>query len=223
MKMQEFIAPLALQRLRFKDGELLLAFFGMSKQTFIPVSGLQFRYKPEKGPAEPIATAALLTPNSEGRFIYLGTTFKHIPAWQALIRAALTIWFLLAFVSILLYAPFWIFGGLIKRRRRPAERMMRLWPLIAVLSLLAFVGLLVLSGSDAIARLGNLTIWSFGLTITTLLFAAAALAGTVTLWRARKVEIRRSVRWYSIAVTIALLIAVVYLACFGVIGIRTWS
>jgi hypothetical protein len=37
------------------------------------------------------------------------------------------------------------------------------------------------------------------------------------------VEIRRSVRWYSIAVTIALLIAVVYLACFGVIGIRTWS
>jgi CubicO group peptidase (beta-lactamase class C family) len=223
MKMQEFIAPLALQRLRFKDGELLLAFFGMSKQTFIPVSGLQFRYKPEKGPAEPIATAALLTPNSEGRFIYLGTTFKRIPAWLALIRAALTIWFLLAFVSILLYAPFWIFGGLIKRRRRPAERMMRLWPLIAVLSLLAFVGLLVLSGSDAIARLGNLTIWSFGLTITTLLFAAASLAGAVTLWRARKVEIRRSVRWYSIAVTIALLIAVVYLACFGVIGIRTWS
>jgi hypothetical protein len=37
------------------------------------------------------------------------------------------------------------------------------------------------------------------------------------------VDIRASVRWYSIAVTTALLIAVVYLACFGVIGIRTWS
>jgi cell division protein FtsW (lipid II flippase) len=101
--------------------------------------------------------------------------------------------------------------------------MMRLWPLIAVLSLLAFIGLAILSGSDAIARLGNLTIYSFGLTITTLLFAAASLAGAVTLWRARKQEIRRSVRWYSIAVTAALLIAVVYLAYFGVIGIRTWS
>jgi cell division protein FtsW (lipid II flippase) len=101
--------------------------------------------------------------------------------------------------------------------------MMRLWPLIAVLSLLAVVGLLVLTGSDAIARLGNLTFYSFGLTVTTLLFAAASLAGAVTLWRARNVEIRRSVRWYSIAVTTALLIAVVYLACFGVIGIRTWS
>jgi hypothetical protein len=223
MKMQEFIAPLALQHLRFKDGELQLSPFGLSKQSFIPVSGLQFRYKPEKGPVEPIATAALLAPNSEGRFVFIGTTFKRIPAWLALSRIALTIWFLLAFVSILLYAPFWIFGGLIKRRRRPAERMMRLWSLIAVLSLLAFVGLIILSGSDAIARLGNLTFYSFGLTITTLLFAAASLAGAVTLWRARKQEIRRCVRWYSIAVTTALLIAVVYLACYGVIGIRTWS
>jgi hypothetical protein len=222
MKMQEFIAPLALQRLRFKDGELQFSSYGPSKQSFIPVSGLQFRYKPDKGPAEPVATAALLAPNSEGRFVFIGTTYKRIPAWLALSRIALTIWFLLAFVSILLYAPFWIFGGLIKRRR-PAERMMRLWPLIAVLSLLAFIGLAILSGSDAIARLGNLTIYSFGLTITTLLFAAASLAGAVTLWRARKQEIRRSVRWYSIAVTAALLIAVVYLAYFGVIGIRTWS
>jgi hypothetical protein len=43
------------------------------------------------------------------------------------------------------------------------------------------------------------------------------------LWRKRKQEIRASVRWYSIAVTAALLIALVYLACYGVIGIRTWS
>ena len=28
-------------------------------------------------------------------------------------------------VAILLYAPFWILGGLSKRRRRPAERGMR--------------------------------------------------------------------------------------------------
>ena len=191
--------------------------------SLIPVSGLQFRYKPEKGPAEPVATAALLAPNSEGRFIFLGTTYMRVPAWLAWSRIALTAWFLLAFVSIILYAPFWTFGGLIKRRRRPAERMMRLWPLIAVLSLLAFVGLIILSGSDGIARLGNLTIYSFGLTVTTLLFAAASLASAVALWRARKQEIRRDVRWYSIAVTIALLIVVVYLAYFGVIGIRTWS
>jgi hypothetical protein len=223
MKMQEFIAPLAMQHVSFKDGVLQFSPLGPAKQTFIPVSGLQFRYKPDKGPVEPVATAALLAPNSDGRFIFIGTTYKRIPTWLAIVRIALMVWFLLAVVSILLYAPFWIIGGFFKRCRRPAERMMRLWPLIAVLSLLAFVGLLVLSGNDAIARLGNLTFYSFGLTITTLLFAAASLAGAVTLWLARKVEIRRSVRWYSIAVTAALLIAVVYLGCFGVIGIRTWS
>jgi hypothetical protein len=148
---------------------------------------------------------------------------KRIPTWLAWSRIVLTVWFLLAFVSILLYAPFWIIGGCFKKRRRPVERWMRIWPLIAVLSLLAFVGFVILSGNDGIARLGNLTFYSFGLTVTTLLFAAASLAGAVTLWRARKQEIRRCVRWYSIAVTTALLVAVVYLAYFGVIGIRTWS
>ena len=223
MKMMEFIAPLSLQHLNFKDGELQLSFFGLSKQNAIPVGGLQFRYNSDKYPAEPVATVALISPNSEGRFIYLGTTMKRIPTWLAWSRIVLTVWFLLAFVSILLYAPFWIIGGCFKKRRRPVERWMRIWPLIAVLSLLAFVGFVILSGNDGIARLGNLTFYSFGLTVTTLLFAAASLAGAVTLWRARKQEIRRCVRWYSIAVTTALLVAVVYLAYFGVIGIRTWS
>jgi CubicO group peptidase (beta-lactamase class C family) len=220
-EMQGFLAPLAPQYLLIKDGELQLRLFGSPKQTFVPVSGLLFRRLPEKGSAEPIATAALLSPKSGGRYFFFGQTLKRIPAWQALGQIALFIFFLLACISILLYAPLWIFGGLIKMRRRPAERAIRLWPLIAVMSLLAF--LVILSGSDAIARLGNLTIWSFGLTITSLFFAAASLASVVALWRARKQEIRRSVRWYSIAVTTALLIATAYLTYFGVIGIRTWS
>ncbi|HME58532.1 MAG TPA: hypothetical protein VKF63_09345, partial [Terracidiphilus sp.] len=135
----------------------------------------------------------------------------------------LVAWFLLAFVSILLYAPFWIVGGFFKKRRRPAERSMRLWPLIAVLSLLAFVGLSIASNSDIFARLGHMTIWSFGLFLTTLIFAVASLASAVALWLARKKEIRKCVRWFSIAVTLALLIATVYLAYWGVIGIRTWA
>jgi hypothetical protein len=165
----------------------------------------------------------LLTPNAEGRFAYLGGTMKRIPTWFAFAEIALVAWFLLAFVSILLYAPFWIIGGFFKKRRRPAERAMRLWPLIAVLSLLAFVGLFILAGNDTLVRLGNLTFWSFGIFLATLIFAVATLASAFALWRARKKEIRASVRWFSIAVTLALLIAAVYLAYWGVIGIRTWA
>jgi glucan phosphoethanolaminetransferase (alkaline phosphatase superfamily) len=56
-----------------------------------------------------------------------------------------------------------------------------------------------------------------------LIFGVASLASVVALWLVRKQEIRRSVRWFSIAVTIPLLIVSVYFAFWGVIGIRTWA
>ncbi len=214
---------MGLNRVRFADGKLLLTNLGQLDQPFIPVAGEQFRYLPKKGPAEPIATGMLLAPNAEGRFVYLGGTQKRIPVWLAIAEALLVAWFLLAILSILLYAPFWIFGGLIKKRRRPAERAMRLLPLVAVLSLLAFVGFFIGSSSDAIARLGNLTVWSFGIFLSTLIFALATLASAIALWQARKKEIRGYVRWHAMAVTAALLIAAVYLAYWGVIGMRTWG
>lgn len=213
----------ALQRVRFARGNLLISSLSRIDQPYVPVSGEQFRYLPQKGPAEPTATAMLLTPNAEGRFVYLGGTLKRIPTWLAIAEIALVAWFLLACISILLYAPFWIFGGLIKKRRRPAERAMRLWPLIAVVSLLAFVGLFILAANDAIARLGNLTVWSFAIFVASLAFGLATLVSAVVLWLTRKKEIRRTVRCYSIAVTVALLIAALYLAYWGVIGIRTWA
>jgi hypothetical protein len=195
-------------------------------RSFIPVSGEQFRYVPrvKNAPGEPIATAMLLKPNAEGRFISrISETMKRIPMWLAFAEIALVAWFLLAMASILLYAPFWIFGGLIKKRRRPAERAMRLWPLFAVLSLVAFATLLMLASNDAIARLGNLTVWSFGLFLTSLFFGVATLASAFALWRARKQQIRKTVRWFSIVVTAGLLIAAAFFAWWGVIGIRTWS
>jgi CubicO group peptidase (beta-lactamase class C family) len=213
----------AMQRVRFANGNLLISSLSQIDQPFVPTGGEQFRYLPKKDHAEPVATAMLLRPNAEGRFVYIGGTLRRIPTWFAILEMILVAWFLLALVSILLYAPFWIIGGLFRRRRRPAERAMRLWPLVAVLSLLAFVVLVNLAGNDAIARLGRLTIWSFGLTLTTSIFALASLASAIALWRARKQEIRRCVRWYSIAVTSALVIASLYLAWWGVIGIRTWS
>jgi CubicO group peptidase (beta-lactamase class C family) len=216
---------LGLTRLRFADGKMICTSLNGTAK-FIPVSGEQFRYVPrvKNAPGEPVATAMLLAPNAEGRFAsIIGVTMKRIPTWLVFTEAVLAAWFLLAVLSILLYAPFWIFGGLIKKRRRPAERAMRLWPLIAAFSLLAFALLLTLSVSDMITRLGNLTVWSFGLFLTSLLFGLASLASALALWWARKQQIRKTVRWYSIVATTALLIATAYLAWWGVIGIRTWS
>jgi CubicO group peptidase (beta-lactamase class C family) len=213
-----------LHRIHFERGNLVFSnLFGTDHVSYVPVSGTQFRFLPAEGPAPPIATAALLVPNAEGRFVYFGTTWKRVPTWLAATAEVLVVWFLLAFISILLYAPFWIVGGLIRKRRRPAERAMRLLPMIAVLSLVAAQILFVQSRYDPVARLGNLTIWSFGIFLTTLTFGVASIASAVALWLARKKEIRSGVRWFSLAVTSALLIATAYFAYWGVIGIRTWA
>jgi hypothetical protein len=135
---------------------------------------------------------------------------------------AVTVFVVLAMVTILVYAPFWILGGLSKRRRRPAERAMRLWPLIAVLSLIAFVSVFIVSGDDLIDRLGNRTSWSVAVFLTTLLFAFASLASAISLLRTPAESVRRGVRKFSLIVTVALLIAAVYLASWGIIGLRTW-
>lgn len=223
-EMTHFLSNLlGMSRIRFADGKLLQTSLGQLDQPFIPVSGSQFRYLPKKGAAEPVATAMLLKPNAEGRFVFLGGVMKRLPTAFAILRICLTIWFLLTVIAIVVYAPFWIIGGCFRKRRRPAERAMRLWPLIAALSLVAFVVLFMVSGNDAIARLGNLTVYSFGLFLTTVLFALASLASAISLWLARRQEIRGFVRWFSILVTTGLLIATAYLAYWGVIGIRTWA
>src|SRR5262249_23103854 len=119
--------------------------------------------------------------------------------------------------------PFWILGGISKRRRRPGERPLRLWPLIAVLSLLATVGIFALSMHDLLGRMGNLTVWSGAIWATTLVFAVSSIASVVYCWQSPDQEVRRGVRRFAITVSLALLIAVVYLAYWGIIGLRTWA
>jgi len=219
-----FLERLAgLSLVRFDGGNMVLASINDLNQPFIPVSGKQLRYVSKKDKPEPIATVALLEPNAEGRFIYMGGTGRRIPTVQAWAEIVLTVLFLLSIVAIVLYAPFWLIGGLIKRRRRPAERAMRLWPLIAALSLLGFVGCFIGASSDIITLLGHLTVWSFGVFLCTSLFGVASVASAIALWLARKQQIRGFVRWFSITVTGALLIGAMYLAYWGVIGMRTWS
>jgi len=225
VELAHFIERLAgLSLASLKDGKLLLTNLGGRNQTFLPVADSQFRYVPKKDLPEPVATLLLLASNEEGRFFQAGmTTMKRIPAALAILEIALTIFVLLCIVSIPIYAPFWILGGLSKKRRRPQERAMRAWPLVAVLSLIAFVVMFILCGDDLIERLGDLTAWSVAVFLDTIVFAVASVASAVALWRAPAGAVRRGVRRYTMAVTVALLIATVYLAYWGIIGLRTWA
>lgn len=213
---------LGLSLVRFANGQMTIGNLS-GKQTFVPVGGRQFRYIPKEGAPEPEASVALLTPNTEGRFIQAGQTLKHVSTWQAYLQIILTAFFLLCLISVLLYAPFWLIGGLFKRRRRPAERSMRLYPLAATLCLLAFIGIFMVSTADLIERMGHMTMWSVGLFLSTILFAAATFMSAWSAVTAKPDGVRRPVRWYASIVSVSLMIAVLYLAYWGVIGIRIWS
>jgi len=221
-ELTRFLERLAgLSRLHFKDGKMILSSVN-GTNSFIPVSGHLFRYVGKDDPPEPAASAALLTPNSEGRFIHAGVTLKRIPTWFALFEILLTSFVILALISVIVYAPVWIIGGFFKKRRRPAERPMRIWPLLAMLSLIAFVCVFILCSADAIGRLGNVTLWSLAIFATSLAFAAASLISAWVAWRSRAEGARRGVRIYSMIVSAALLVATIYLAYWGIVGLRTW-
>jgi hypothetical protein len=210
--------------MRIEDGKLILDSLAQKNKTYLPVTASQFRRDPAKGFADPIATLELLAPVAEGRFIQMGGgTAKWIPAWVAISEIALAAWVILSWVSVLAYAPFWLLGGLSKKRRRPTERALRAWPLIAVLSLVAVIGIFAISSADLIARMGNFSPWSAALCLATSLYGVAAVAGAVALWRASQPAIRRAVRIFSMIVIPALLIGAAYLAYWGIIGVRTWA
>ena len=225
VEMAHFLERLAgLSLVRFRDGKLIVSNLGEQRDEYVPVAGMQFRHISKKDPPAPVATLELLTPNEEGRFLEMNTAvMKRIPAGVAIGEILLTVFVFLSMIAIVIYAPFWMLGGLSRRRRRPAERAMRIWPVIAVLSLVSFVVIFSLSSGDLIGRMGNLTVWSFGLFLTTLMFGLSALACAIAVRRAPEEGVRRGVRRFSLIVATALMIAALYLAYWGIIGLRTWA
>ena len=213
-----------LTRIQFRDGKMIIADMKESG-SFLPAGGEQFRFAPKMSLPEPEATAVLLGQKEGTTFIQGGTiyTLKRLPTWLVAVQIVLSGILALAMTSIFLFALFSIAAGLFGRGLRPAERALQLWPLIAMLSLLAFLAIFHACREDMIERLGNFTIWSAGVWLTSVLFAVASLASVWTSWRARAQEVRRGVRVYSLIVASSLLVTTAFLAYWHVIGLRTWA
>jgi len=215
---------MGLTHVGFADGKMSMRNLG-GKEAFVPAGGAEFRYLPKKESPEPVATTMLLAPKDGVLYLQAGagTTMKKISTAYAVAEIALTGFVALAVIAIGLYAPFWILGGLSRKRRRPSERAMRLWPLVAVLSPAVFVVIFIVSSEDIIGKMGNVTGASVGLCLMTIVFAIAVLASGISAWRAPAESVRPGVQRFSRIVSVALLILLVYLAFWGMIGLRTWA
>jgi uncharacterized membrane protein len=67
-----------------------------------------------------------------------------------------------------------------------------------------------------------MTPWSLALFFLTLALPACAVAGVVQALRHRHAEIPRLVWWHSFATSVMMTVVSLYLAYWGVIGLRTW-
>jgi CubicO group peptidase (beta-lactamase class C family) len=214
---------LGLVRVAATDSGLVVKPLLENARHFVPVSDRLFRQ-----PSAPVATLALIDDPENGRPEAIELMGYMLPvslhkAWTPVVWAELgvTALLLLAVVSTVLFALIWIPRWLFGRLFGVPKRHVRVWPLLATLSLAAWVAVVVLNMENAITMFGRPTPWAWTLTVTSVLFPLFALFGLLSARGA--IEVNRGVRWQALFASAVFLIVSAYLAWFGVVGWRSWS
>jgi hypothetical protein len=186
-------------------------------KTYLSVGGPRFR-----GEKKGVADVVLMETEAGRIFQTADGTLRKIGALRAWTGIVLTILFLVAGVSVPLFALVWGTRWAFRRMKGVPNLHVRVLPLLAVLSLGAFIGIIALCGEDIIVRLGHRTWWSMGLTASTWAFAVFSVASLLALIRVDRKGMNRWAYIHSLLTAILLCLATLYLTCFGIIGLCTW-
>jgi len=181
---------------------------GARRVELIPLGGGRFRVPAASG------SHVILGHDAEGRralSLAVGYLVEE-PRWRTLgcyWGARAVVWILLA--TLLL--PLSAFG------RRPGPSTV--WPVTATVSFLAAPQLFVAAAQARV--LGGLNVYTAGVFLATCTFAFASIAGAVqaVAWLDR--PILAAVKVHRILLALAGCAATIYLAGYGIIGIRLWS
>jgi len=129
-------------------------------------------------------------------------------------------------LSIALSILFVLVWGVRRLRGRisagPAIRV-RVWPLLAGLSILFFVWMFSLGMDDPFTILAAPTPVSVAIMLATIVFAVFAAAGVHAAISYRQADINRVAYWFSAVSSSLHLIVALYLLSFGIIGMMTWA
>lgn len=129
-------------------------------------------------------------------------------------------------VSIVLSILFLLIWGVRRLRGKIPSGptiQIRVWPLLAGLSVVLFTWMFMLGISDPFISLGAPTFISVSIMIATLAFAVFAIVSVYKVVIYRNAEINRGTYWFSAIASVLHLIVALYLLSFGVIGLMTWA
>ena len=217
---------LGLTRLEQEKGNLYIRSLMGGSNELVPVGEGKFR-----GPEDPVATTVFIPGEDGGWFLQgyggpVSVNLRSIPPWRYWARLGLTVVSFLLMASSLLFTLVWVPLKIFGKLREEKYLSLRLMPLLPALTFLGIALLLILStatGGNPMEMFGNLTVWSIGLFLLTLLFGLTSLAALVQSIRAWRWEVSTPLRVYSLLVSLANMTVTLYLAYWGIIGFRIWA
>lgn len=125
---------------------------------------------------------------------------------------------LIGFVALLV----WCYRRFASKTSHDHRVWMRLWPLVSTVALVVF--LIVLSTAGVFLKYaGTVSALSIGILVLSLSYPLFVLLGIVELFKTKNRSLKNLPYWYAAAFAIVHASIVVYLAVYGVIGIRTWA
>ena len=214
---------LGIEKLWFEDGVLKRkALLGGDVTDYRPALSGQFR-SPKSG------RTVLLSAEDPvaGLVVHAGNlVLKPVSPLVAYGQLAIAALWLVSIGTSFLYFLVWGVRKLRGKVAKGGSTRIRLWPLFAGVSVVAFVALFAAgmsSTSNIFITLGRPTATSISIMLATIAFAVFAALGTFTAITERNTKMNRFNYWYcSISSYLHLLVAA-YLLWFGVIGIQTWA
>lgn len=126
-------------------------------------------------------------------------------------------------LSSVLFAFVWGVRKLRGKIPSGATIKIRLWPLLASLSILLLIFLFVQGGSNPFESFGVPSPISVGIMLSTITFALFSVLGVYTSMKERRTEMNRGTYWYSTISSFVNLIVAVYLMSHGTIGLMLWA
>ena len=207
-------------RIRVLGGQLTRAPMFGKTQALLPAGKNLFR-----GDKEPEATTIFFS--AEGGNLALtsmgedGVSYAErvSPVWPYA-RVILLVLCGALMLSSLAFAVVWIVRKLIGKMKGVRHLAVRAVPLLAVLCLLAIPHF---AGKLDGAAIGTLNFFTFAIFSGTVLFPLLSVLGLILALRVPKEEIRRGVRLHSLLVSLACCVIAMFLASWGLVGIRLWA
>jgi CubicO group peptidase (beta-lactamase class C family) len=216
---QDFFHNLGrIDKVRLEDGYLRTwGLFGESGRKLIPVGGDRFR--PEEATD---ADRVFLRDETGTRLTVIqGVAFRAVPGvaiWGGLVLGVLA---LLLLASTIPFALWWIVRSMLPHGRRPRCVALRIWPLVAALSLAGIELFLSRIDASVIPLMGRLSFYSGTLCALTIVFPTASVLGLASTWRFWRVA-GMSLRVYSLLCSSAACLISAYLGYWDMLALQTW-